>query len=253
MDLSTETFPPRLQPGPVSPAAGSGLNAVGVSTLVHATLALLGISAGLTQTADLQLQAGTTASRQAIALTAVFAPAKTPLETVELRGVETAEVADRSSEELVPVEPVPIALGQAPAVPAPPTRGRPDAEREVEPAEVAKPKAAAAPAQQASASAEAPGAKVDQHARPLPSNEPPGYPPAAIAENRQGRTVLKVVVDAEGQVTSVAVIHSSGHADLDQAAVMAVRNWTFSPALQQQTPVAQTIAVPIRFVNQRES
>lgn len=93
------------------------------------------------------------------------------------------------------------------------------------------------------------GAQVDTPARPAPSNPPPVYPPAADLENRQGRTILRVEVDAKGKATKVEVIQSSGHKDLDNAAVAAVRNWHFLPAMKDESAVAQTIAVPIRFVD----
>ncbi len=39
----------------------------------------------------------------------------------------------------------------------------------------------------------------------------------------------------------------SGHADLDEAAVVAVRQWTFTPAVRDDKPVASRITVPAQF------
>ncbi len=50
-----------------------------------------------------------------------------------------------------------------------------------------------------------------------------------------------------GRPTGVAVKQSSGVAILDQAAIAAVRRWTFEPARTAGLPVASTVEVPVRF------
>ncbi len=55
----------------------------------------------------------------------------------------------------------------------------------------------------------------------------PAYPPAALAQRAGGKSTLKIRVDAEGKVTGARVTVSSGRADLDAAALAAIRNCAF--------------------------
>ena len=72
------------------------------------------------------------------------------------------------------------------------------------------------------------------------------YPPAALAEQRHADVVLTVTVDADGHVSAVEVA-SSGGDDLDQAAIVAVRQWTFVPAKRNGTPASSRIRIPFHF------
>jgi protein TonB len=107
----------------------------------------------------------------------------------------------------------------------------------------AKPKPAAAPV------------KTPVHVEPPPAQEggaactePPGKPePAskteieyteeARAAGIEGRLVLEVTVDADGNVTAVKVITGVDPA-LDAAAIATVKTWRFKPALACGKPVA---------------
>jgi len=89
---------------------------------------------------------------------------------------------------------------------------------------------------------------------PAPTIVPPSvlthveavYPPAALAEQRHADVVLTVTIDADGHVSAVDVA-SSGGDDLDQAAIIAVRQWTFVPAKRNGTPVSSRIRIPFHF------
>ena len=72
------------------------------------------------------------------------------------------------------------------------------------------------------------------------------YPPDALAARSAGTVGLQVVVDAEGHV-SEATVDESGGAPIDEAAIIAVRQWTFVPAKRAGTPVASRIRVPFQF------
>lgn len=72
------------------------------------------------------------------------------------------------------------------------------------------------------------------------------YPPSALASREHGDVMVAVTVDIDGHVSKVDVLESGG-ADLDEAAVVAVRQWTFSPALRAGKPVASRIRVPFHF------
>jgi TonB family protein len=72
------------------------------------------------------------------------------------------------------------------------------------------------------------------------------YPPSALAERRHADVVLTVTVDVDGHVSTVEV-ESTGGDDLDQAAIVAVRQWTFVPAKRDARPVASRIRIPFHF------
>ncbi len=72
------------------------------------------------------------------------------------------------------------------------------------------------------------------------------YPPSALAERKDADVVLTVTVDADGHVSKVDVAQSGG-ADLDEAAIVAAREWTFVPAMRSGKPVASRIKMPFHF------
>ncbi len=73
------------------------------------------------------------------------------------------------------------------------------------------------------------------------------YPPSALAERKHADVVLTVTVDADGHVSKVDVAQSGG-ADLDEAAVVAARQWTFvaRDARRQARRQPHQDAVPLR-------
>jgi iron complex outermembrane recepter protein len=72
------------------------------------------------------------------------------------------------------------------------------------------------------------------------------YPPSALATREHANVVLAVTVDADGHVSKVDVLESGG-ADLDEAAIVAVRQWTFVPALRDGKALASRIKIPFHF------
>ncbi len=78
-------------------------------------------------------------------------------------------------------------------------------------------------------------------------NRPPPYPPLAQRRGEEGLVMLRVAVTADGQPASVAILRSSGHESLDQAAVEAVRTWRFVPATRGDVPIAAVADVPVAF------
>jgi TonB family protein len=72
------------------------------------------------------------------------------------------------------------------------------------------------------------------------------YPPSARAARKHGDVMLALTVDADGHVSKVDVLESGG-ADLDEAAVIAARQWTFVPAKKNGKPLASRIRVPFHF------
>ncbi len=78
-------------------------------------------------------------------------------------------------------------------------------------------------------------------------NPPPPYPPAARRLGEQGRVMLRVLVDPDGQAEQVEVRTSSGSPRLDASALETVRRWKFVPARQGDRPIAAWVLVPISF------
>lgn len=72
------------------------------------------------------------------------------------------------------------------------------------------------------------------------------YPPSARASRKHGDVTLALTVDTDGHVSKVDVLESGG-ADLDEAALVAARQWTFVPARRAGKALASRIRVPFHF------
>ncbi len=75
----------------------------------------------------------------------------------------------------------------------------------------------------------------------------PPYPEQARQQGIEGTVILKLTITAEGGPCNVAVVRSSGHSALDEAAVAHVKKTKFSPALKHGDPVAVTITFRVKF------
>ena len=76
----------------------------------------------------------------------------------------------------------------------------------------------------------------------------PVYPYAAKRDELTGVTYVTAYVNASGSVDSVSIAQSSGNRDLDNSAVEAAYQWTFTPALDKYgVPSACQITFPIEF------
>jgi len=67
----------------------------------------------------------------------------------------------------------------------------------------------------------------------------------ALRLKRQGTVVLRVLIDENGRVNQVLVV--TGVDQLTEAAVVAVRKWTYRPALKRGAAAPVWLEVPIRF------
>jgi TonB family protein len=74
----------------------------------------------------------------------------------------------------------------------------------------------------------------------------PRYPALAQERGLEGEVVLKIEVLADGRVGDVYVVSSSGFPSLDDAALAAVKGWTFYPATRDNVPAptSQQIRIP---------
>jgi len=78
-------------------------------------------------------------------------------------------------------------------------------------------------------------------------NRPPTYPAEAVIHGWEGTVLLRLHIAADGWVSDVELLSSSGHRILDVEALRVVRGWRFEPAVQTGRPVASTIRQPVRF------
>ncbi len=78
-------------------------------------------------------------------------------------------------------------------------------------------------------------------------NPKPNYPGIARSRHWQGLVELHVYVTPEGLCGELKLLHGSGHDELDEAAMIAVRGWKFVPAKLDDKPVASWVTIPIEF------
>jgi protein TonB len=78
-------------------------------------------------------------------------------------------------------------------------------------------------------------------------NPAPEYPALAMRRNWQGTVLLRVHVLATGKPGEIQIQKSSGRDQLDDAALAAVKRWSFAPAKQGNNPVDGWVSVPIDF------
>jgi len=79
------------------------------------------------------------------------------------------------------------------------------------------------------------------------NNPKPDYPSIAARQSWGGTVTLRVRVLADGHAESVTVKKSSGRKVLDDAAITAVKNWTFVPSKRGSTAIDGWATVPIVF------
>jgi protein TonB len=134
---------------------------------------------------------------------------------------------------------------RAPERPAPPAPAEPAPAPEL-PAVAAAPAlqaVAAAPALRESA-APALGSQAWLHALAQPA---PHYPYAARRRRAEGLAWLRVDLAASGRVLRVELERSSGHRDLDRAALAAVRRWRFAPLPEEVEVSDLWFRIPVEF------
>lgn len=108
---------------------------------------------------------------------------------------------------------------------------------------------AAAAERRRESSAKASKPLADRDATPV-ARVQPAYPPEAARVKAEGSVTVRVEVDANGIPTSVTLARRSGERSLDEAALEAVRQWRFQPAIRNGKPVASTVEVPVDFTMQ---
>ncbi len=75
----------------------------------------------------------------------------------------------------------------------------------------------------------------------------PVYPRIAIEKGWEGTVILRLLVTSNGLPNAITVRKSSGHAVLDKAAIEAMQQWRFTPAMDGNFAVEKYVDVPLRF------
>jgi periplasmic protein TonB len=73
------------------------------------------------------------------------------------------------------------------------------------------------------------------------------YPDSSRRAGEEGRALVKVCVDPRGKIGVVEISATSGHADLDAAAVRYAHAMRFKPATQNGKPVDTCPSLPVKF------
>ena len=75
----------------------------------------------------------------------------------------------------------------------------------------------------------------------------PVYPRIAKKSGWEGTVLVRVTVETNGRASQVELSRSSGHKVLDNAAVKAVKRWSFRPARDGNIPIRSVVVVPLKF------
>ena len=238
--------------------------AVMVSAGLHVLLLALILLAWMPQSAESVPISVTLIWEPAPAPPAEPAPPATPPQVAETAAPAPASEEPAAADpapalpppQLTAIEPAAQApAAPEPALPPPPPRRPPTPARATP-----TPAAAPTPAKPAEALPGAPvaAASVPPQTAALPlipprpvsgaaGNAVPDYPAAARRQRLQGKVVLQVEVSTQGSAGKITVLTSSGHRELDDAAVSSVRKWRFVPASRGGEAVPATAEIPIQF------
>ncbi|MFM9913229.1 MAG: energy transducer TonB [Methylophilaceae bacterium] len=78
-------------------------------------------------------------------------------------------------------------------------------------------------------------------------NPSPAYPRLSRRNGEEGRVMLRVFVEVNGQPSKIQLHKTSGFTLLDQAALDTVQRWKFVPARKGEKPIGAWVVVPIQF------
>ena len=144
-------------------------------------------------------------------------------------------------------KPKPQPLPKAVADPNPAPANAPAGTLDPEPSAPAEP--APAPTTASNSSADAtPTVVMPSSSAAYLNNPRPAYPSISRRMGEQGKVMLRVFVNAQGQPERIEIKQSSGFERLDKAAIAAVQRWKFTPGTRNGVAEAMWNIVPINFV-----
>ncbi len=68
-----------------------------------------------------------------------------------------------------------------------------------------------------------------------------------MREHHTGKVILRVIIALDGSPKEITVEKSSGFRELDQAAIAAVKTWSFNPGMRNGRPYEGAALVPFDF------
>lgn len=80
----------------------------------------------------------------------------------------------------------------------------------------------------------------------LEAHPDPAYPAEALRDRIGGTVGLELVIDETGKVVDAKVVQPAGHG-FDEAALAAVKSWTFQPARLNEQPIVATVQLALPF------
>ena len=243
--------PPFVEPGPPGPSREPLSTAARRGILALVIFFHVGGGWALTQVEPVKLIVGDIAPME-VRMVAAEEPAQIEIEDSEPPPVDLkppppdlATLVEPPPPDLPPPEipPPEKKVEPKPKPPAPkPVQRKPQPARPAAPVEPGPQQAApAAPAAPRTVQASQLGWLVQPN---------PAYPARSRRAGEQGTATIRVLVDVTGRPAQVSLAASSGHADLDQAALSAVRAAQFRPYVERGLAQAVWVHVPIKFVLQ---
>lgn len=161
---------------------------------------------------------------------------------------EAAAAAPAPPQPHAPTPPPPEPRLMATAAQTPSPMSAPPPDIETRPQQAPAPPAPPAPPAAASATAVPAAVTPPSFSAAYLNNPPPAYPMASRRKRAQGVVRLRVHVSPDGAPDQVLLERTSGHADLDAAALDVVKKrWRFAPAKQGDRAVAAWVIVPLEF------
>ncbi len=75
----------------------------------------------------------------------------------------------------------------------------------------------------------------------------PVYPRVARESGWEGTVIVRTLIKTDGTPSELKIRQSCGHPTLDEAALDAVKSWTFQPAKDGNIPITKWVDIPIKF------
>ncbi len=85
--------------------------------------------------------------------------------------------------------------------------------------------------------------KAEFRAKPTPVT----YPRLARKKGLQGKVMIEVWLDEQGEQIKQVLLESSGHDVLDDQALKTIKKWRFSQRVEQGRAIAHRVQIPINF------
>jgi protein TonB len=119
------------------------------------------------------------------------------------------------------------------------------------PAPIDEPLAAAAPARKPARATERTVVRYRAPSLIASSRIMPKYPASALRAGETGVVTVAATIGTDGVPVEVGIDDRSGNRELDRAAVAAVKQWRFQPAMRNGKAVQGTVRVPVQFALDR--